>query len=216
MLQSPVDDSRGILAVRPLGTNWSRPSQWNEDSTSLQGRICSFLLSLIYSDALSLYVDSLRCDCHFQIHSSKSLSASDRENGSETMVRRQGITSHQLEFLAPRQGLKRLRRDPPAWPRGSDTARRGRPGMVQDPGHSRGGAGFTADQASRDGRCRTLALASDASTTGELGAVLHKLCSPVFCLGAWLNLAKLYAFDLPGTAHGAYDCGFHTSPPSAI
>jgi hypothetical protein len=23
-------------------------------------------------------------------------------------------------------------------------------------------------------------------------------------------------FDLPGTAHGGYDCGFHTSPPRAI
>jgi len=88
MLQSLVDDSRDILAVRPTGDEPESTSQWNEYSTRLQGRICSFLLSFIYSDALSLYVDSLPCGCHLQIHSSKSLSALDRENGSEPLVRR--------------------------------------------------------------------------------------------------------------------------------
>jgi hypothetical protein len=45
------------LPYVPLGTSQSRPRSGTNglQQAGLQGRICSFLLSFIYSDALSLY-----------------------------------------------------------------------------------------------------------------------------------------------------------------
>ena len=45
------------LPYVPLGTSQSRPRSGTNglQEAGLQGRICSFLLSFIYSDALSLY-----------------------------------------------------------------------------------------------------------------------------------------------------------------
>ena len=46
-----------FLPYVPLGTSQSRPRSGTNglQEAGLQGRICSFLLSFIYSDALSLY-----------------------------------------------------------------------------------------------------------------------------------------------------------------
>ena len=58
MLQTLVDDSRGILAVRPPGDELESRTRsgWNGlQEAGLQGPICSFLLPFIYSDALSLH-----------------------------------------------------------------------------------------------------------------------------------------------------------------
>jgi hypothetical protein len=46
-----------FLPYVPLGTSQSRPRSGTNglQEAGLQGRICSFLLSFIYSDALSLH-----------------------------------------------------------------------------------------------------------------------------------------------------------------
>jgi hypothetical protein len=48
MLQSRVDDSRGILAVRPPGDEPESPSQWNEWSARGGTARADLLVSVVF------------------------------------------------------------------------------------------------------------------------------------------------------------------------